>query len=331
MIHLRIKLALFSFLAVFAVSVFMTSCEQENLEDTIGNIELNEQQMPIGERIINEYIGQKQQSLDVEVRQKGSQAYMDFLFKVSMGHYPDLTGKGSDYVKSPEELNAVIDFIMKERAPLYKNYPLDGDQNDKEVGEIKEDHSRNHLKAGGYDRIKAKDYALHWAKRRNGNYPDFSGFGAGGDCTNFVSQAIEAGGIRTEGSGDGCKHEVNNAEWYVHRGGGGWDCWGAENDWEWSTPWAVPYPFRVYHRDKGNAQELGWTTSAATAAAHLDIGDVVQIQKDRGNGWVTGHAMIVTEVLHNDLRVTYHSVDTENQKLSDIILGGRRFQLVRFR
>lgn len=331
MIHLKIKVALFSLLAVFTVSVFMISCEQENLEDTIGNIELNEEQMPIGERIINEYMEQKQEQLDVEVRQKGSQAYLDFLFEVSMGDYPDLTGEASNYIKSPEELNAVIDFIIKERAPLYENYPIDGDPSDREAEKIEEeDDSRNHLKGAGYDRNKAKDYAMKWAHDRNDNYPDFSGFGAGGDCTNFVSQAIQAGGIGMVGSGDGCKYEANNSEWYTHRGGG-WNCWGAESDWEWSTPWAVPYPFRVYHRDKGNAEELGWTRSAATADALLDVGDVVQIQKDWGNGWITGHVMIVTEDIHEDLRVTYHSTDTKNKKLSEIPLGERRFQLVRFR
>lgn len=43
-----------------------------------------------------------------------------------------------------------------------------------------------------YDRIKAVDYAKEWALKRNPNYYDFSGIG--GDCTNFISQCLVAGG-----------------------------------------------------------------------------------------------------------------------------------------
>jgi len=44
-----------------------------------------------------------------------------------------------------------------------------------------------------YDRQAALHYAQYWVYRRNPKYYDFSGIG--GDCTNFVSQALFAGGI----------------------------------------------------------------------------------------------------------------------------------------
>jgi len=302
-------------LAVLAVSVFLTSCEQENIEDTIGNMELSRKQISVGERIINDYIEQKHQLLDIEVRQKGSKAHLDFLFEVRMGDYSDLTGKDSDYIKSPEELKAVIDFIMEERAHLYNNYPADGMQNEKEAEAIKEDNSL-HLLKGGYNRTKAKNYALDWAKGRNKNYPDFAN--AGGDCTNFISQAVHAGGIAMRGTGDGCEHEVNSSEWYVHSGGSR-DCKGGWSNWEWSTPWAAAWPFRNYHAYKiGNATSLGWTTSASIADRHLGVGDVVQMQKQKNGSWSTYHTMIVTEDIHNDLKVSYHDTDNRNKKLSDI-------------
>lgn len=43
-----------------------------------------------------------------------------------------------------------------------------------------------------YNRSKAVDYAHRWAYGRNPHYFDFEGLG--GDCTNFVSQCIYAGG-----------------------------------------------------------------------------------------------------------------------------------------
>lgn len=43
-----------------------------------------------------------------------------------------------------------------------------------------------------YNREKAVAYAHEWAYARNRRYMDFSGMG--GDCTNFISQCLHAGG-----------------------------------------------------------------------------------------------------------------------------------------
>jgi hypothetical protein len=45
-----------------------------------------------------------------------------------------------------------------------------------------------------FRRYDACAYALKWALSRNPDYPDFSGQGGGGDCANFVSQSLLAGG-----------------------------------------------------------------------------------------------------------------------------------------
>ncbi|WP_099204825.1 amidase domain-containing protein [Scatolibacter rhodanostii] len=44
-----------------------------------------------------------------------------------------------------------------------------------------------------YNRTAAVDYAHRWAFKRNPAYMDFHGIG--GDCTNFVSQCLKAGGL----------------------------------------------------------------------------------------------------------------------------------------
>ena len=44
----------------------------------------------------------------------------------------------------------------------------------------------------GYDRFRAVAYALRWALSRNPRYFDFEDIG--GDCTNYVSQCMCAGG-----------------------------------------------------------------------------------------------------------------------------------------
>jgi hypothetical protein len=46
-----------------------------------------------------------------------------------------------------------------------------------------------------FQREAAVDYAVRWALERNPQYPDYSSSnGGGGDCTNFVSQVMHAGG-----------------------------------------------------------------------------------------------------------------------------------------
>ena len=44
-----------------------------------------------------------------------------------------------------------------------------------------------------YDRDAAIDYAIYWHNKFNPNYPNFS---SSGDCANFVSQCLEAGGFQ---------------------------------------------------------------------------------------------------------------------------------------
>ena len=48
-----------------------------------------------------------------------------------------------------------------------------------------------------YNPTKAIEYAKKWAYRRNPRYHDYSG--EGGDCANFVSQCLIAGGFSTSG------------------------------------------------------------------------------------------------------------------------------------
>ncbi|MCL1952783.1 MAG: amidase domain-containing protein [Oscillospiraceae bacterium] len=57
-----------------------------------------------------------------------------------------------------------------------------------------------------FDRQAAVEYAHTWAFRRNPRYGDFSEMG--GDCTNFISQALIAGGA--------VMNETRDVGWYYH-------------------------------------------------------------------------------------------------------------------
>jgi len=334
---LNFKLIAFSLFAILGFAVFLTSCEQEELSPQNTLIEemgLDIQSVKLGERIINEYIDDNAESLKRSVTDRKSGAYSNFLFSVDIGDYPGLTGEKSKYVKSSKDIKAVRDFIKLELERIYGDLPPEYDQDMKEMQPLENGKSEpdDSSKSGSYNRYDAKDYALDWAYDRNSDYPDFSTAGGGGDCTNFVSQAIYHGGLSMSGSGDGCKHENNYAEWYVESGGSNF-CFGNWSSWEWSTPWSTTWPFRYYHSTHtNNATTLGWTTSASTADWYLRVGDVVQIQqKNNQNQWRTAHTMIVTGDISNDLLVSYHTEDERNKELSDIYLGNdKRFVLVKF-
>ena len=60
-----------------------------------------------------------------------------------------------------------------------------------------------------YDREAALRYAHRWAYERNPEYYDFDGLG--GDCTNFVSQVLAAGGAEQNYSQNGWYfNSINN-------------------------------------------------------------------------------------------------------------------------
>lgn len=65
------------------------------------------------------------------------------------------------------------------------------------------------VRAGSYDRGAAVAYSDYWAHGRNPNYVDFSD----NDCTNFNSQALNAGGL-PQIQGDG--YLTNAANWYYY-------------------------------------------------------------------------------------------------------------------
>lgn len=75
--------------------------------------------------------------------------------------------------------------------------------------------------AFAYDGGAAAQYADQYATSYNPLYPSFAN--SGGDCANFVSQALKAGGIlpRTSGSGD--------AAWFMTKSG--------KHSWSWSVSW----------------------------------------------------------------------------------------------
>lgn len=267
----------------------------------------------------------------------GTEEYKILMRRIFWGEYPELTGKDSIFIGNQEQLDAVFDYawVYSGYRETYGYY-----REPKEIEAIPPEKlgTQNLLVANSWSstgRSNAISYAYHWSTAggtsRNPLYPDF-GYD---DCTNFISQAMEAGGFVETGDGDGCKHENTSTEWYVEPNPSPpiW-CLGDFRNWEWSTSWSVPWPFRDYFAYQNDyAISHGWTTSVSTAKYYLSPGDVVQLQYNDNGNWTSYHTMIVTDEDANDLYVTYHSnaggFDEVDKPLSSINLGAnKRFVLV---
>lgn len=278
------------------------------------------------EQIILAYI--KAQKFDI---QPATEEYGRLMKGILLGEHPNLTSEESAFIENKTEWNDVMDYAAQHMG--VRNV---------EGAELVVEEARLSLAAVVQQsqslstRSNAIEYAYEWSEsgiaKRNPAYPDFGG----DDCTNFISQAMKAGGFREVGSGDGCTHEETNVEWYVEANPSPplW-CLGNFRDWEWSTSWSVPSPFRDYFAyQNGFATVPGWTTDVSTAKYHLSPGDVIQLQVPDGQVWVTYHTMIVTMEDENEIYVTYHSnslgLDEVDKPLSSIPVGAsQRYLLVK--
>ncbi|MFC8176798.1 amidase domain-containing protein [Streptomyces sp. NPDC057242] len=148
------------------------------------------------------------------------------------------------------------------------------------------------LTGGEYDYKAMAAYAEKYWTNYNPAYPNFNGAGAGGDCTNFVSQSLKAGGwkhvpgyvydyTRWFGTADIQSHSFIGV-----------------NEWSWF------------------AQNSKRTTSLANVY-QLDVGDVLQVDFNKDGS--KDHTMIVTSRRNGVPYLTYHSTNTLRRSVTSII------------
>jgi hypothetical protein len=147
--------------------------------------------------------------------------------------------------------------------------------------------------ATGYDYKAMVAYAQKYWNNYNPAYPDFNGHGAGGDCTNFVSQALKAGGW---------KH-VPGYTYDFHK-------WFGNSE--------------IQSDSFVGVNEFSWfalSSKRATSLANvyqMDLGDVLQMDFNRDGS--KDHSMIVT---YRDRRgvpyVSYHSTNTYNRSVASLV------------
>jgi hypothetical protein len=134
-------------------------------------------------------------------------------------------------------------------------------------------------------------YAYTYWQNYNPSYRRFDNYGQGGDCTNFVSQALRAGGWPDVTGW----YQSTSAWWYNYLNQT--YTWINAHYWWWFT----------HDRPRGFITD---------SDRNLLVGDILQIDFNR-DGYID-HSMIVTYKDSNDLYLTYHTNDTLNRPLSSI-------------
>lgn len=140
--------------------------------------------------------------------------------------------------------------------------------------------------ATSYDVDSATKYAKDHAEKYNKDYNKYSK-----DCTNFVSQCLEAGGISMdkpstipEGVKDTTKY------WYsIKYTSSG--IFGDKDAWKESSSWVRVEDLYTYCVDEANA-ELHTYASLSALKQGVEVGDIVQIRNESGDWY---HSIIISD------------------------------------
>lgn len=141
-----------------------------------------------------------------------------------------------------------------------------------------------------YDRDAAADYVYDYTVTPNSDYFNYAGLG--GDCTNFASQVLYAGGMAMT---QAVSNPSNTDDWYYYSDGVGLG----------RTPsWTGAHEFRQYWADvngvggkhahqfiKYTAADFDDESTWLEVYNYLEPGDIVQYV--RASDWVTYHTQIV--------------------------------------
>jgi hypothetical protein len=185
--------------------------------------------------------------------------------------------------------------------------------------EYEESSSRAAAQNSFYNRTKAKAYIDTYWQHYNGAYPTFHG--GGGDCANFVSQVVHAGGMPWVDDGNPNHYTWFN-NWYCKAGATNRD-----GDKRITLSWKVAASFKR-HFEKRAAKLIVIKYKDAIQnmedlARQVFIGDPVQFCYANG---VPYHTLVITgyswdkEAGVNDIVLASHTIDSNRRSLYNTML-----------
>ncbi|KMT23250.1 amidase domain-containing protein [Clostridium cylindrosporum] len=155
-----------------------------------------------------------------------------------------------------------------------------------------------------YSPKNAVDYAMKYALNYNPNYPHYAGIG--GDCANFVSQALYAGGKPMIG-----RDATSLKSWFCR----------SRNKWDVkliSSTWRGASAFALYWRANANAFKDFGSSYFENLESFREIynygvrGDALSLLDSYGKAY---HTLIIVDYDNGDLICASHSYDSNNRSL----------------
>lgn len=280
--------------------------EEENKDEKVSNVIFNlSQNKSLKEKAINE---DKKGRIDV------------------MNYIIDILEKGNVKLLNSNDIENLKYYLTK-----YGPYTEDkfiiryvNDLSEKMYGDDEEDNKVSKLvssyrmsKGVFYDGDKAASYARRYANSYNSPaYPDLSDIG--GDCANFVSQALKEGGKKTDN------------RWYITRKNKKYitpkNVSQLDHSWKLSdpSPWISAKEFEKYWSNKASstdvyAGEYVYSNKSKIFKRQYKKGDVVQILKLKAWWYEAYHTMMITEHSSSDYLLSGHSDRTKDKALNSIV------------
>jgi hypothetical protein len=152
-----------------------------------------------------------------------------------------------------------------------------------------------------YNRIEAARYAIRYSQKPNHEYRYFKSFGdGGGDCSNFISQCLLAGGAPMDFGGA--------SPWWYKKSG-----YSNKNYDKWSLSWSVAHSLYLCLRTRNKRNLAGLQGIEVNDLDQLEIGDIIQYENAEKKVY---HSAIITNFIFNgrfkEPLVSQHSYDALN-------------------
>lgn len=249
--------------------------EGEFLADEYTKVEFKEQKWILTDVLQKFHIYYGEKNDPATIVSKGGHNYYFELLKDAEGYWK--------IVRWHDENNVIAPFLGRGSVAYAKAHNIIPRQPSNPQPQVQR------YGTSGYNGQAAANYALrHW-NNPNPNWCDYTN--QGGDCTNFVSQCLLAGGWRQK-TGSYC----SSSSWF-HNGKG--KCWNTPSVKNYSCSWTQARDFYSYLQASRSASH----THMAYSSIYPRVGDVIQLS----SGGEARHTMIVTRVENGVPYVTYRN------------------------
>lgn len=152
----------------------------------------------------------------------------------------------------------------------------------------------NIYRTSQYSRNDAVKYAVEYALNPNPAYKYFPIIANnGGDCTNFVSQCLKAGGAPMT-------FNTKNNWWYKNNG---------FSNVSWSTSWTVAHSLYWYLKINQESKLYGAKGVEVSNINFLELGDLIFYEDNKN---VIFHSAIITGFSQNRPLISQHSFEALN-------------------